>query len=118
VVEKLFRNFPAPPKAWENYGNIFFGITSTTKVMKKEDAFSDAFLKQFKTGDDLYSFLNQLQTQGVEAILEGELDNHLGYEKHGDSTGDNACNRHGTKKVRNQFGESQIQVPRDRRSTF
>jgi len=118
VVEKLFQNFPAPPKAWENYGNNFFGITSTTKVMKKEDAFSDAFLKQFKTGDDLYSFLNQLQKRGVEAILEGEMDNHLGYEKHGDSTGENVRNGHGTKKVRNQFGESQIQVPRDRRSTF
>ncbi len=71
--------------------------------MKKEDAFSDAFLKQFKTGDDLYSFLSQLQKRGVEAILEGEMDDRLGYEKHRDSNGDNALIGHGTKKVLYQF---------------
>jgi transposase-like protein len=47
--------------------------------MKKEDLLSEEFLKQFKTGEELYSFLGQLQKRGVEAILEGELDNHLGY---------------------------------------
>jgi transposase-like protein len=86
--------------------------------MKKEDAFSEEFLKQFKNGEELYSFLGQLQKRGVEAILEGEMDNHLGYEKHGDSNGENARNGHGKKKLRNQFGESEIQVPRDRKSSF
>jgi len=51
--------------------------------MKKEDALSEEFLKQFKNGEELYTFLSQLQKRGVEAILEGELDNHLGYPKHG-----------------------------------
>jgi transposase-like protein len=86
--------------------------------MKKEDAFSEEFLKQFKNGEELYSFLGQLQKRGVEAILEGEMDNHLGYEKHGDSNGENSRNGHGKKKLRNQFGESEIQVPRDRKSSF
>ena len=40
------------------------------------------FLKQFKTGEDLYNFLGQLQKRGLEKILEGELDAHLRYEKH------------------------------------
>ncbi|MCF1753389.1 IS256 family transposase [Mariniradius sediminis] len=86
--------------------------------MKKEDAFSEEFLKQFKTGEELYAFLGQLQKRGVEAILEGEMDNHLGYEKHGDSSGENARNGHGRKKLRNQYGETEIQVPRDRKSSF
>lgn len=86
--------------------------------MKKEDAFSEEFLKQFKTGEELYAFLGQLQKRGVEAILEGEMDNHLGYEKHGDSGGENARNGHGRKKLRNQYGETEIQVPRDRKSSF
>jgi len=86
--------------------------------MKKEDLLSEEFLKQFKTGEELYSFLGQLQKRGVEAILEGELDNHLGYEKHGSSEGDNARNGHGRKKLRNEFGEAEIRVPRDRQSTF
>lgn len=86
--------------------------------MKKEDAFSAEFLKQFKNGEELYAFLGQLQKRGVEAILEGEMDNHLGYEKHGESTGENTRNGHGKKKLRNQFGETEIQVPRDRKSSF
>ena len=45
--------------------------------MKKEDLLSDDFLKQFKTGEDLYSFLGQLQKRGLEKMLEGELDSHL-----------------------------------------
>jgi putative transposase len=86
--------------------------------MKKEDALSEEFLKQFKTGEELYSFLSQIQKRGVEQILEGELDAHLGYEKHQDSKGDNARNGHSKKKLRNQFGEAHIQVPRDRNSSF
>ncbi len=50
--------------------------------MKKEDLLSDEFLKQFKTGEDLNGFLAQLQKRGLEAILNGELDAHLGYDKH------------------------------------
>jgi len=38
--------------------------------MKKEDLLSDDFLKQFKTGEDLYSFLGQLQKRGLEKMLE------------------------------------------------
>ena len=86
--------------------------------MKKEDLLSEEFLKQFKTGEELYSFLGQLQKRCVEAILEGELDNHLGYEKHGSCEGDNARNGHGRKRLRNELGEAEIRVPRDRQSTF
>ena len=86
--------------------------------MKKEELLSGDFLKQFKNGEDLYSFLDQLQKRGIEAILEGEMDAHLGYEKHGESTGDNARNGHGKKKLRSKYGEMDIQVPRDRNSSF
>lgn len=86
--------------------------------MKKEDAFIEEFLKQFKNGEELYAFLGQLQKRGVEAILEGEMDNHLGYEKYGESQGENTRNGHSRKKLRNQYGETEIQVPRDRKSSF
>lgn len=86
--------------------------------MKKEDVFSEEFLKQFKTGEDLFSFLSQVQKRGVEAILEGELDNHLGYDKHQNSNGENSRNGHSKKKLRNQYGELEIKVPRDRESSF
>jgi putative transposase len=54
--------------------------------MKKEDVLSDDFLKQFKTGEDLYSFLGKLQKRGLEKMLEGKLDDHLIYEKHKKTT--------------------------------
>ncbi len=42
--------------------------------MKKENLLSDKFMKQFKTGEDLYDFLAQRQKRGIEKMLEGELD--------------------------------------------
>ena len=86
--------------------------------MKKEDLLSDEFLKQFKTGKDLNGFLAQLQKRGLEAILNGELDAHLGYDKHEKSTTSNSRNGYSSKKVKTSFGESEIQVPRDREASF
>ena len=86
--------------------------------MNKEDLFNDEFLKQFKTGDELNGFLKELQKRGIEKMLEGELDSHLDYEKHERSSNSNTRNGYSNKKVRTSFGESQIQVPRDREATF
>ena len=86
--------------------------------MKREDLLSDDFLKQFKTGEDLYGFLAQLQKRGLEKMLEGELDAHLGYEKHEKTLAPNARNGYNTKKVKTSFGETEIQVPRDRDASF
>ena len=86
--------------------------------MKKEDLLSDDFLKQFKTGEDLYGFLGELQKRGLEKMLEGELDAHLGYDKHEKTSTSNARNGYNTKKVKTSFGETEISVPRDREATF
>lgn len=86
--------------------------------MKKDELFNDEFLKQFKTGEELTGFLKQLQKRGIEKMLEGELDGHLGYSKHDSSVNTNARNGFTTKKVKTSFGESQIQVPRDRDASF
>jgi putative transposase len=86
--------------------------------MDKEHLLSDAFLKQFKTGEELSNFLAQLQKRGIEKMLEGELDAHLGYDKHEKTTGSNARNGFSNKRIKTSFGESEIQVPRDRDATF
>lgn len=86
--------------------------------MKKEDLLSAEFLKQFKTGEDLNGFLAQLQKRGIEAILSGELDSHLGYEKHAKALSTNSRNGFSNKKIKTSFGESDIQVPRDREASF
>jgi transposase-like protein len=86
--------------------------------MRKEELLSGDFLKQFKTGEELYGFLAQLQKRGIEKMLEGELDAHLGYDKHDKSVKTNARNGFSSKKVKTSFGESEIQVPRDRDASF
>lgn len=86
--------------------------------MKKEDLFSDEFLKQFTTGDELNGFLKELQKRGIEKMLEGELDSHLDYAKHQKSNNSNARNGYSKKKVKTSFGQSEIAVPRDRDASF
>lgn len=86
--------------------------------MKKEDLLNGDFLKQFKTGEELNEFLSQIQKRGLEQLLEGELDAHLGYDKHQTSEGTNSRNGHSKKKVRTSLGETEISVPRDRESSY
>lgn len=86
--------------------------------MKKEDLLNDSFLKQFKSGEELESFLSQLQKRAVEKMLEGEMDAHLGYDKHQTSSNVNSRNGYSSKKLKNAYGEADIQVPRDRDGSF
>lgn len=54
-----------------------------------------------------------------EAVLKGEMQNHLGYEKNGhseDST--NALNGYSQKTLETSLGEVLIRVPRDRQGQF
>lgn len=86
--------------------------------MNKEDLFHDEFLKQFKTGEELELFLSQLHKRGIEKMLEGELDAHLDYEKNQRSSNPNSRNGKTKKTIKTQYGESGIEVPRDRDGSF
>jgi len=86
--------------------------------MKKDELLNSDFFKQFKTGEELNEFLNQIQKRGIEQLLEGELDAHLGYDKHQVSDNNNYRNGHTTKKIKTTNGESEVSIPRDRDSTF
>ncbi len=78
------------------------------------------FLKQFKDSKDLNNFIDDLFTKGMEQMLEGELDGHLGYAKHSPEGINSGNSRNGKtrKKIRSKRGELEIEVPRDRNSTF
>lgn len=95
--------------------------------MKKEDEQSKVneiltpeFLKQFKDSGELNRFIDELFTRGMEHMLEGELDGHLGYAKHSPQGNNSGNSRNGKtrKKIRSKRGELNIEVPRDRNSTF
>ena len=95
--------------------------------MKREDhtvvpdsLLTKEFLSQFKTEDDVSKFLSKLHSQVLEKMLEGEMDVHLGYEKHSVSGNNSGNSRNGTypKKIQTTHGESVISVPRDRKGEF
>lgn len=59
------------------------------------------------------ALMKELHTRVYEQMLEAEMDNHLGYEKHsnqGDHSG-NSCNGNYKKRIQTEMGESVIQVP-------
>lgn len=62
--------------------------------------------------------MNEIQKRGIEQLIEGELDAHLGYEKNDISDNQNYRNGHTTKTIKTSFGETEIIVPRDRDATF
>ena len=64
--------------------------------------------------------LGQLTKKVLEAALEGELDDHLGYGKHDPAGRDGANSRNGrrVKTVVTDVGPVQLDVPRDRDGSF
>jgi len=64
--------------------------------------------------------LGRLTKMVIEGALEGELDDHLGYEKNDPAgrDGGNSRNGHRAKTVLTDTGPVEISVPRDRDSSF
>lgn len=81
---------------------------------------SPEFLKQFKDSGELNSFMEDLYARAMEQMLEGEMDGHLGYTKHSPEGVNSGNSRNGkaSKKVKTTLGEVELQIPRDRNSTF
>lgn len=82
--------------------------------------FSKESLSQFKTEGNVCQFLKAPHFQVLEQMLQGELDSHLGCEKHSvnDHNSGNSCNGRFTKKIQTAHGESMIDIPRDCNGEF
>ena len=79
------------------------------------------FFKQFKSKEEFQDFFQNLFKQGVQEMLQGELDEHLGYEKHSPDGYNTGNSRNGTskKKVKTEtLGDMVLNIPRDRNATF
>ncbi|SUB34234.1 Transposase and inactivated derivatives [[Pasteurella] mairii] len=74
--------------------------------------------KPSKHRKTLISFHACLKKITVEATLNSELTDHLGYEKHQPRKGKNAQNGYTSKTVICDEGEIEIDTPRDRDGTF
>lgn len=87
------------------------------------DDLLDALMKDYKKPEDLIGengLLKQLTKKLLERAMQAEITDHLGYDKHC-TTGKNSGNsRNGSyqKRVKGEFGNLDVTVPRDRNSTF
>lgn len=88
--------------------------------MNKKDleAFAREAAKGIKTEKDLTDMRAMLTKVMVEAALSVELDEHLGYRKHEQSSSDNSRNGVTRKTVRTEDGQFELDTPRDRQGDF
>ncbi len=79
--------------------------------------------KKYKTVKDLMApdgLIKQLMKTAIEGMLEGEMSEHLGYNKHAVEGRNKGNSRNGTtpKTIRTNVGEVTLDVPRDRDGEF
>ncbi len=88
--------------------------------MKKEDlqAIAQEAAKNIKTEEDLNEFRQILTKITVEAALNTELDDHLGYSKHEKSSTNNSRNGFSSKTLQTENGQFELNTPRDRNGDF
>lgn len=75
---------------------------------------------EFKTQEQISSISTMMMKNLLETALGAEMDEHLGYEKHapeGQGTG-NSRNGSISKTIKGDFGEMELETPRDREGTF
>jgi transposase-like protein len=80
------------------------------------------FIKENKlvTAQDAQNALKELFAETLQEMLEAELDTHLGYEKHDVQNKQTTNSRNGKSKktIISEYGEHEIEVPRDRQGEF
>ena len=91
--------------------------------MATQDELLDELMKHYKKPEDLIGekgLLKQLTKALVEKAMKVEMTEHLGYDKHdpaGKKSG-NSRNGNSKKTIKGEFGNLEIEIPRDRNSTF
>lgn len=88
-------------------------------INKKElEAFAKQAAKSIKTTTDLTDFTQMLTKVAVEAALNAELEEHLGYSKHEQCDSTNSRNGSSSKTIRTESGQFEMDTPRDRQGSF
>ena len=86
---------------------------------KKElEAFAIEFAKGIKTEKDLNEFSQTLAKVTIEAVLNAELHEHLGYSRYEQSENSNSRNGSMSKTLKTDKSQIKIDTPRDRDGSF
>ncbi len=101
---------------------------STTLMARKPKrdprtvAIAKAILEQYncKNVEDMQDAIKDIFGPMFEAMLQGEMDSHLGYESndHGPKSTENRRNGYNSKTLKSTYGDIPVEVPRDRNASF
>ncbi len=91
--------------------------------MAIDDKLLEELMKDCKTQEDFFGkggLLKDIIKAVSERALRGELNNHLGYDKHAVEGNNSGNSRNGASKktIKGDFGEAEILVPRDRNGDY
>ena len=93
-----------------------------TKRNSRGEEIAKMIMEQYRpeNKEDMQAALKDIFGPMFEAMLQGEMDEHLGYSSndHGSQKTKNRRNGYTQKKVKSSYGELEIAVPRDRESSF
>ena len=100
-------------------------VPDSTNLLQDPEALKKLLMAQVRAGGgsqalDAKALVQNLVKQTFEALLEVEMEEHLGYAKYapeGRSSG-NSRNGATAKTIRGDFGEVEIETPRDRNGEF
>ena len=85
-------------------------------------AIAKAILEQYdcKNVEDMQDAIKDIFGPMFEAMLQGEMDSHLGYESndHGPKSTENRRNGYSGKTLKSTYGDIPVEVPRDRDASF
>ncbi|WDP89282.1 MAG: IS256 family transposase [Desulfobacter sp.] len=87
---------------------------------KKLEALVKELAKDVKSEKDLSTLTSEIVKLTVETALNAEIEDHLGYPKNspdGRNSG-NSRNGYSSKTLKGDFGQVEMQTPRDRNGTF
>jgi putative transposase len=94
--------------------------TSKHNLSEREKELVSLLMQDCQSTGDIQTKLKRLFAGSIEQMLEAEIEEHLGYEKHnvaGNNSG-NSRNGYNRKTIISDYGESEIAVPRDRNGEF
>lgn len=85
-------------------------------------AIAQAIINEYqpKNAEEMQDAIKDIFGPMFEAMLQGEMDSHLGYKSndHGPKNTDNRRNGYTGKSVKSSYGEIPVEVPRDRDGSF
>lgn len=91
-------------------------------MVKREKSKLRQLIEEYGIKDmkDVSEFVKMLTSETIQEVLDGELENELGYSKYDykNKQTDNSRNGYSTKTVQSSQGEMAIKIPRDRNGEY